>query len=155
MVTDLCAQALTIEQQYSVPEWVSHILEAPGFATSYELVGRLNPFCQRADFDGDGKLDFAALVRQRASGKIGIVFVHRSSGRFYVVGAGRRFGNGGDDFEWMDAWVVYDKTGVEGGVEEGPPRTLKGDALLVVQTEAASAIIYWTGTEYRWYQQGD
>jgi len=32
---------------------------------------------------------------------------------------------------------------------------LKGSALYVEKSEAASAIIYWTGKEYKWYQQGD
>jgi hypothetical protein len=27
--------------------------------------------------------------------------------------------------------------------------------LLIFKTETASAILWWTGTGYRWYQQGD
>ena len=27
--------------------------------------------------------------------------------------------------------------------------------LLVIKTGAASALVYWTGTAYEWYQQGD
>jgi len=32
---------------------------------------------------------------------------------------------------------------------------LRGDALLVGKSEAASALIYWNGKRYVWLQQGD
>jgi hypothetical protein len=32
---------------------------------------------------------------------------------------------------------------------------LRGDALLVEKSEAASALIYWNGKRYVWSQQGD
>jgi hypothetical protein len=32
---------------------------------------------------------------------------------------------------------------------------LRGDGLLVEKTESASAILWWDGARYRWYQQGD
>ena len=50
-------QSLTVEQQYSVPEWANRVMERGDFQKLYEMDAHLNPFCQRADFDGDGKLD--------------------------------------------------------------------------------------------------
>jgi hypothetical protein len=32
---------------------------------------------------------------------------------------------------------------------------LRGDALLVAKREAASALVYWDGKSFRWYQLGD
>jgi hypothetical protein len=36
-----------------------------------------------------------------------------------------------------------------------PYFALRGDALLVGKSEAASALIYWNGKRYVWLQQGD
>ena len=101
-------QSLTAEQRYSVPEWANRVMERGDFQKLYEMDAHLNPFCQRADFDGDGKLDFAVFVRERSSGKIGIAFIHRSDGKMYIVGAGKP-GVHGDDYSWIDAWIVFDK----------------------------------------------
>jgi hypothetical protein len=76
-------------------------------------------------------------------------------GGFRILGAGSPLGSHGDDFSWMDVWSVYSRGTVErGAVEEAPPR-LRGDALLVEKSESASAILYWNGKTFRWYQQGD
>src|SRR5512138_216547 len=89
------AQSLTLPQLNAVPDWAKRVVERPAFASVYDLDGHLNPFCQRADFDGDGKLDFAVIIRERSSGKIGIAVIHHSTGAFYIIGAGRP-GNHGD-----------------------------------------------------------
>lgn len=71
-----------------------------------------------------------------------------------MVGAGNSLpaGNTGDDYAWMDAWKVYTDKDVETGVGETEKITLKGEAILAIKVESASGLIYWTGTEYRWYQ---
>src|SRR5262245_51633334 len=101
-------QSLSVEQRYSVPEWVTRVLEQSNFEKSYELDAHLNPFCHRADFDGDGKLDFVVFIRERSSGKIGLAFVHQGSEMLYIVGAGKS-GAHGDEYSWIDAWTVFDK----------------------------------------------
>jgi hypothetical protein len=147
-------QSLTVEQRYSVPEWAIRVMEQGEFQKLYEMDAHLNPFCQRADFDGDGKADFAVFVRERSSGKIGVAFIHRASDRLHIVGAGRP-GVHGDDYSWIDAWTVFDKGIVSQGADATPPPQLIGDGLLIFKTESASAILWWNGREYRWYQQGD
>jgi uncharacterized protein DUF4395 len=154
LISGAWSQSLTVEQQYSVPDWANRVLEHPDFQKQYEMDAHLNPFCQRADFDGDGKADFAVFVRERSSGKIGIAFIHRNDAKMYIVGAGKP-GVHGDDYSWIDAWIVYDKGVVFQGAEEGAPPKLRGDGLLIFKTESASAILWWNGREYRWYQQGD
>jgi len=90
-------------------------------------------------------MDAAVLVKERSTGKLGIAIVHGTTGKVTILGAGFGIGNGGDDFEWMDSWQVYSKT-------RNVPR-LRGDALLVEKSEAASALIYWNGKRYVWFQQ--
>ena len=115
----------------------------------------MNPSYLEGDFNGDGEMDTAVLVNERSTGKIGIAIVHGITGKVIIFGAGIGIGNGGDDFEWMDSWQVYSKKRAgHAGDETGVPR-LRGDAVLVEKSEAASALIYWNGKRYVWSQQGD
>ena len=107
------------------------------------------------DFNGDGKIDVAVLVKQRSTGKTGIAIIDGVTNMVTILGAGTAVGNGGDDFEWMDTWQIYSKTRVaSGGGGKNVPH-LRGGALLVGKSEAASALIYWNGKRYVWLQQGD
>ena len=112
----------------------------------------MNPFYLRGDFNGDGKIDVAVLVKQRSTGKSGIAIVHSGTSKVTILGAGTAIGNGGDDFDWMDSWEIYSKDRVAS--KTSVPK-LHGDALLVSKSEAASALIYWNGKRYVWLQQGD
>ena len=152
---NVLAQSLTPAQQESVPEWATAAMRRAGLDSTIAPDARLNPFILRGDFDGDGRADIALLVRARTSGKHGIAIVHRATGRVFIIGAGRNNTDGGDDYSWMDAWTVFERGAVARGATNARPPLLKGDALLVAKSEAASAILYWTGTTYRWYQQGD
>lgn len=127
---------LTFAQESSIPPAVTQAFRHSRAAEKYVFAAHHNPFYLQGDFNGDGRLDCAILVIR-------------------VLGAGHHLGNGGDDFSWMDAWYAYSKGEVYRGAGGSTPPILKGDALMVIKTEAASAVIYWTGTEYRWYQQGD
>jgi hypothetical protein len=139
----------------NIPRWAIGVLQGPEFSENYVLSAKLNPFLVQGDFNGDGVLDIAVLISRRTSGTQGIAILHAGGGQPLVMGAGRKMGNGGDDFSWMNAWSVYSKGPVYPGVNEGKPPKLRGDALLVEKLESASAIIYWDGAAYRWYQQGD
>src|SRR6187549_326787 len=89
--------------------------ERERFAT-YVLSAHLNPYYLQGDFNGDGSTDTAILLKERATGKSGIVIVE-AAGRITVLGAGRALGNGGDDFRWMDAWQVYPRGEVQRGAD--------------------------------------
>lgn len=137
---------------HEIPESIDRAIANGSLAKEYELSYRLNPSFLRGDFDGDGKVDVAALVRQRSTGKFGIAIVHGANNKVTILGAGTSIGNGGDDFEWMDSWEIYSKDGATKGTNT--PK-LRGDTLLVSKSEAASGLIYWNGKRYVWLQQGD
>ena len=137
---------------HDIPELINRAITNGLLATEYELSFRVNPFYLRGDFNGDGKIDIAALVKQRSTGKVGIAIIHGATDKVTVLGAGTAIGNGGDDFEWMDSWQIYSKDRIDRGTSV--PK-LCGDALLVSKSEAASALIYWNGKRYVWLQQGD
>jgi hypothetical protein len=111
-----------------------------------DLSFRMNPFYLSGDFNGDGKIDIAVLVKQRTTGKLGIAIVHGATDKVTMRGAGVAIGNGGDDFEWMGSWRVYSKDSVAREAGAGGVPHLHGDALLVSKSEAASALIYWNGS---------
>jgi hypothetical protein len=115
----------------------------------------MNPSYLEGDFNGDGKMDTAVLVKERSTGKYGIAIVHGKTGKVAILGAGNGIGNGGDDFEWMDSWQVYSETHPARAQGETSLPRPRGDALLVEKSEAASALIYWNGKRYVWSQQGD
>jgi len=137
-----------------VPDAVKRALTNGSPGKEYDPSFRINPFYLEGDFNGDGKMDIAVFVRERSTGKLGIAIVPGTNGKITILGAGIGIGNGGDDFEWMDSWKVYSKTRAAHAPDETSPR-LRGDALMVEKSEAASALIYWNGKKYVWSQQGD
>ena len=140
----------------SLPPQLNEYLRSATGTEGYALSSRLNPFYLQADFNGDGSRDIAILIDEKHSTKRGILIVHLGIGEHFVIGAGNTLGNGGDDFSFMDAWRVFERGPVSRGAHgDGDPPSLLGDALLVMKTEAASAVLYWTGESYEWYQQGD
>ena len=125
-----------------VPDAVKKALTNGAPRKKYDLSFRINPSYLEGDFNGDGKMDVAVLVKERSTGKLGIAIVHGTTEKVTILGGGIGIGNGGDDFEWMDSWQVYSKTrAVHASVETSVPR-LRGDALLIEKSEAASALIY-------------
>ena len=135
-----------------VPEVIDRAITNGLLVKEYALSFRVNPFHLHGDFNGDGKADTAVLVKQRSTGKVGIAIINGATDEVTILGAGTAIGNGGDDFEWMDSWEIYSKDRM---ASETSIPTLRGDALLVGKSEAASALIYWNGKRYVWLQQGD
>jgi hypothetical protein len=139
----------------NTPLWVKTIFSQKKLNKKYSFSYNLNPFYQRGDFDGDGKIDIAILVTEIKTGKRGIAVCHQGTYQVYFLGAGTLIGNGGDDFKWMDVWSVFpkDQVNIEGG-ESATPQLI-GEALYVEKSESAGGIIYWNGKKYLWYQHGD
>lgn len=145
---------------WSTPDWAADAFIKAGVGlpddhkASFVVATHVNPFVLFGDFDGDHQTDVAVLIRHLKTSKIGVA-VARHSGPVDILGAGGAFGNGGDDFRWLDHWYTYTKAPVSRGADDTDPPSLLGDALWVEKTESASAIIYFTGAKYSWYQQGD
>jgi hypothetical protein len=145
------AQALPLADQ--LPAWAAKPWAAAAAANNIEISGALNPFYQRGDFDGDGRADLAILVRDKASGKVGILMLHRV-GKPVLLGAGLPFGNGGDDFAWIDQWSVDDH-GPSPQRGRGATAARSSDSLWVAKEGAASALIRYGSRRYVWHQKGD
>ena len=125
----------------SLPRWVNSVIGPLVVKGPYSLGLRLNPFFQVGDFDNDRRRDAAVFVKDRAIGKEGILLIRRSHPVPVKLGLGNTFGNGGDDFRWLNIWRVEP--------------TSKGDQLVVEKSESASGAITWDGQNYRWTQLSD
>jgi hypothetical protein len=104
----------------NVRETIERAISKGPLAKDYEVSFHLNPFYLRGDFNGDGEVDIAVLVKQRSTRKVGIAIIHGGTSKIAILGAGAPLGNGGDDFTWMDYWQVYPKGYVARGT--GKPR---------------------------------
>ena len=130
-----------------LPEWARQRWQDTAHTHALRLSVRLNPFLQRGDFNGDGKQDLALLVEHIKTQKIGIVFLHRTGSQVHIVGAGTPLGNGGDNFDWVDTWIVQEPS-------TKPPQH-RSDALLLAKEGSASALVVFEKGAYRWHQLGD
>jgi len=119
--------------------------------TPYQVSKAVNPSYLRGDFDGDCKADIAIAVER--AGKRGILIVRGRSKAPVILGAGVQF-EGMVDLNF-DSWQIHPRGPVSRGVEEGRPPKLLGEALLLEWDESASALAYWDGRRFVWYQQGD
>jgi len=129
-------------EQWSIPEFVREKIDASGLSKKFVISYALNPFYQSGDFDGDGKLDVALLLKNKASGRVGVVIIPSGIRPVVILGGGTQWMNDPRyDFNWMDAWQIYPKGPVGRGVGEGNPPVLKGDAILAIKTESASGVV--------------
>lgn len=135
--------------EYNVPKSVDKCIKSIG--ATYNISGRINPFYLRGDFDGDGKPDYVVLIKSKNQN--GVAICRSGSQVAVVLGAGIEFHKMKD--LRFDAWQVYSKSPVEQGVGEGRPPRLLGEAILLTWEDSASALIYWNGRRFGWYQQGD
>lgn len=131
---------LTVQADEQPPAWALKVFHER-LGMRHELSQTLKPSFYTGDFNGDGKSDVVLLIREKATGKLGIAILESNANQPKIFGAGKSFGNGGDDFSWMDTWSLRHSDRV--------------DRLYVAKSEAAGAVIYWDGSKYKWQQEGD
>jgi hypothetical protein len=125
----------------NVPKRISACLKKTEIR--YEISRRMNPFYLRADFDGDGRVDFVVLVTEKSSKKEGFAFCFGNERKPQFIGAGTSIAvEGGikaDNFEVFDVWGVG--TGIG-----------KHDSLYLEHSEAGSGYFVWNGQKFVWKQ---
>ncbi|MBP6822528.1 MAG: hypothetical protein KA368_13345 [Acidobacteria bacterium] len=151
LIGTVCGQEQSTTSKAKLSEEIQALFKAQSLDKKYEVSSHLKPSYLHGDFTGDGKSDVAVLVKDQKTGKIGIAFCNVTNKTVSIVGAGKDFGNGGDNFDWIDVWSVTPKAKLRQTVAT----LAKGDALFIEKSESASALIYWNGAKYVWRQQGD
>ncbi|MCB0506215.1 MAG: hypothetical protein KDC58_12055 [Cyclobacteriaceae bacterium] len=145
--------------QQQLPNWTKEELSNSDFENTYLLSEFINPFYLEADFNGDSKMDIAIAIENKSDHKKGFVILHNSTGESFIIGAGKNFGNGRDDFKWMDIWKVQRNLTIHqlvyktnGDIDNSEPLQLNNTAIMVAKSESGSGVIYWDDITYRWVQ---
>ena len=163
LVSSYCAAQTSEDTRFifesNLPGQLDKFYKQDNIKKLFDINTHLNPFYLRGDFDGDKEIDYVLAIIERSSKKKGILIYHPKTKKYFICGAGNAIKrkNGaahGDDYGWMDAWDVSDERTVGVGAGEIDKIQLIGEAIHVQALEMFSGLIYWTGTEYRWYQQG-
>jgi hypothetical protein len=146
----------------NLPEWIMGKISQINFHTNLTVDRTLNPFYLECDLNGDNNLDIALFVAQKETHKKGILIIHGKTFAFYLLGAGTKFGNGGDDYSWMKVWKIYKKPFAfetifteKFDILGNKKVPLKNVALQIAPSEGASNLIVWLGSEYKWIHTGD
>lgn len=142
-------------QRQNLPQWVAERAVKLNFDRKYDLSLHMNPFYLSVDFDNDRKIDIAVWVKERSTGKKGIAIFIKSQDIIHLIGAGKKFGYGSDDYSWVDTWLPFEKTELKKSHwEEHNPKNI-GGGIEIRKFESSSGAIYWNGRSLEWYQVSD
>ncbi len=128
-----------------LPKGVYTSLVGSGFFDKYEVYFEMTPFFQRGDFNGDGEFDIAIQVVSKTSRKRGIVFLHSSDLNYYVIGAGKQFGDLGDDFSWLNKWRIDSFSLQQNRI------SARAEALILDNPDFPKSLVYFDGKRYQTY----
>lgn len=136
----------------NLPQWAQSTIQTMEFSSKYRISLQLNPFFYEEDFDGDKQRDLALFIEAKKSGMKGILILNGKKKSMTVLGAGIGFANAGDNFDWINVWRPDRKFKL---LPNSKPPVPTGVSLWVERFESGSGVIYWNGTEYHWFQEGD
>jgi hypothetical protein len=143
----LLSTSLALHAKQTLPPWFLKSFKQLKLNHGYELKGSLKPTFLVADFDGDGRPDVAILANERRTKKKGILIIQDDGHKYFVFGAGKKFGNGSDNFKWATGWKIDDSNTAN-----------KRHALFIYDTQDnkpnSGWLIYWNGKKYVWKHTG-
>jgi hypothetical protein len=154
-------------QTNPLPSWALDAFRQKVLDKKYVIASFLKPSYWQADFNGDNNHDIAVLITEKQTKKKGLLLIHNITNEYFILGAGTKFGNGGDDFKWADQWSIYSKKianetqfdSKTGDIIGGKKVKLSRPGILVEDYEdgaaLAGAIIYWDGRKYIEIHQGE
>lgn len=132
-----------------IPGWAKEVVLKSEQAKSYEIIQKTNPFYLEADFNGDELVDIAFHVKNKLTGKEGVMFVNNGTNNVFILGCGKAMGMGSDT-KWCNKWFVYrGKSVVNFKNKKSVKTTLRYPAIEVVKNDEVSLIIYWDRRGYK------
>jgi hypothetical protein len=151
----------------SKTSWISDSLRSKGLDGKFEFSSYISPVYLQTDLNGDSYPDLAILIVEKKTRKKGILLFPGHSTLYYVFGAGTKFGDGSDDFSWINKWSVFSGKKAQetqfdkksGDIIRGKEIKLKHSCLLLAAmedgAEVSGGLIYWNGAKYIWIHQGE
>ena len=146
--------------QSTIPAWGQERINK--LLDKYSLTDFLKPQYLEADFSGDNTVDLALLIERKTDKKKGLIILFKENHKYFIMGAGDKVKNGGDDFKWADSWEIftnkqtYETTFKENGDIDGE-RNVKLDrpAIKIREQEGSGGLLYFDGEQFIWIHQGD
>ncbi len=125
----------------------------------YRIYSNINPFFQRLDINGDGKMEYAVLVQRIQDNKVGILFCFDKNKGTMLFGGhavkSTRTGKVYDDLKsslTVSMWYVSKVKKLEHMPEAPPPYGKPyGESLVIGSIEAWQSHIYWDGKKFMMY----
>ena len=146
----------------SLPKWAIKGISNLEANRVYRISDFINPFYFEGDFNGDDNLDIAVAIVEKKTNKTGILFYHGETHHHFIIGAGQKFDDYCDHFNWMDIWKVFrgptmqemyiDK---EKNIPTRREIQLTSPAIYAVKFESSAKLIYWDGQSYQCAHVGD
>lgn len=165
-INDIEKIQITKKDTMQTPELGKSKIDLPNFVDSSKFPDslELKKLKFNGDFNGDGKLDFASVVRNKNDKQIGVLIMHNSNDLDNIVlGAGKEI-NGSTNLKWIEVFekipkgkivaptIVDQKTGDIIGPDASQNFKLIGDGIyMTVEESHGGGIIFWDGNKYRWY----
>lgn len=133
--------ALAVAQ---LPSWSRPVFESADFRARLVPDLSVNPFVQSGDFDGDGFLDVAVLVRSAETGERGIALLLQDESAPRVLAAGGEAAAAGTDWSWLVVWHV------ERRLPAGANLAPRGDILVLAGFGGAHLWLFHDEGGWRW-----
>lgn len=122
-----------------LPSWAQPSFENDAFRAHYLFDLSVNPFFQSGDFDKDGFLDLAVLVRNIQTGQRGVALLLQEDSTPFMLETGENKTTA--DLSWLVVWHVEQRLPAGAGLEhEGHVLVLSGlngEALWVFRDASA------------------
>ncbi len=143
------------EEEVWIPDIIEKCVASVNVGEALEIATSINPFYLRADFDGNGLVDYAVLVQGQNTGKRGVV-ICKDSKETFVFGSVSKskppVSTFEDDNFITESWEIATKeetksiADVPGGKKIAT--TAKGESIVFV-FEGGNLYIFWDGRAFR------
>ena len=138
------------------------IAEKAAESANLVVLNKLEPRYILEDLNGDEKKDIALFVEDNKSKKKGICIFHSDSNKCLILGAGKKFYAGGDNFRWVDTWEIiprgetWEATFKPDGDVLGERKViLDNKSVKICVVEGGCGVISYKKGKYIWVHQSD
>tara|TARA_R110000868_G_scaffold102358_1_gene281871 strand:+ start:10340 stop:11317 length:978 start_codon:yes stop_codon:yes gene_type:complete len=136
-----------------LPEEIEQMRDC-GLGAGHELDAWMLPRTLSGDFDGDGSIDLAALVRRTSDGLRDIAVCRAGTWMTYLGPGGAASTNSLAEYiQQAEAWQIERLEALHPAELSSAPVAAHGDLLSIERIEKQAYAVYWDGTQFRWFER--